>query len=79
MNRLVIDVSSEQHQQIKAPAALNGQSIKDFVMNKVLSQNDMEDLHQLLLSRIHDAKGSELPKQSFSKLTEYLIKPRKNN
>ena len=80
MSRIVIDVTSEQHQQIKALAALRGQSIKDFVMDKVISKDDVdvEELHQLLLSRIHESKNTELPNQSFGQLTELLIERKKD-
>ena len=42
MSRLVIDISPEQHRQIKAMAALSGHSIKDFVMQKLFAA-DSED------------------------------------
>jgi uncharacterized protein (DUF1778 family) len=36
MPRLSIDISSEAHQQLKAMAALKGQSIKDYVLSRAL-------------------------------------------
>ena len=36
MPRLSIDISPEDHQQLKAMAALNGQSIKDYVLSRAL-------------------------------------------
>ena len=46
MSRLVIDVSSEQHQKIKALASLQGKSIKDYVLDKILTDEEsaMEEL-----------------------------------
>jgi hypothetical protein len=58
MGRLVIDVSHEQHKKIKAMATLQGKSIKDFVLEKILpaaiEEEDVawEELKGLLLSRL---------------------------
>jgi len=49
--RLSIEVSSEQHQRLKAVAALSGKSIKAYVLERVLPDTqagyDGEALHQL--------------------------------
>ncbi len=45
--RLSIEVTPEQHQRLKAVAALRGQSIKDYVLNRVLPNDDDEALRQL--------------------------------
>jgi hypothetical protein len=64
MSRLSIDISQEQHQQIKALAALQGKSIKDFILGKLFISNNedekaaMAELETLLLSRIQEAKTS---------------------
>ncbi len=36
MPRLSIDISAEEHQKLKAIAALKGQSIKDYVLGRAL-------------------------------------------
>lgn len=36
MPRLSIDITPEEHQKLKAIAALKGQSIKDYVLNRAL-------------------------------------------
>lgn len=41
MPRLSIDISPQDHQQLKAMAALKGQSIKDYVLSRALV--DMPD------------------------------------
>jgi Antitoxin ParD len=43
MPRLSIDISSEEHRQLKAIAALNGQSIKDYVVARTLHGDDKSD------------------------------------
>lgn len=42
MTRLSIDITPEQHKKLKAIAALRGQSIKDYVLARTLS--DVPDL-----------------------------------
>jgi len=46
--RLSIEVSSEQHQRLKAVAALSGQSIKDYVLDRVLPDLSSETEDQAL-------------------------------
>jgi hypothetical protein len=45
--RLSIEVTPEQHQRLKAVAALRGQSIKDYVLDRVLPNDEDEALRQL--------------------------------
>ena len=41
MPRLSIDITPEEHQKLKAIAALKGESIKDYVLKRTL-----DDAHQ---------------------------------
>jgi hypothetical protein len=43
MSRLSIEVSEHQHQKIKALAALNGRSIKEYILEKTLPDTAAED------------------------------------
>ena len=75
MPRLSIDITPEEHQKLKAIAALKGQSIKDFVLKRTLGEapavDDMsedealEALSDFLKPRIEQAKGGELSTKSF--------------
>lgn len=50
MSRLSIEISKEQHQQIKAIAAMRGMTIKDLILDRVIvqkSNNDQEKLEKL--------------------------------
>ena len=48
MSRISIDVTAEEHQKLKAIAALQGQSIKEFVLARTLgSEDEGEALAQL--------------------------------
>ncbi len=48
--RLSIEISSEQHQRLKASAALQGQSIKDYVLTRTLPDSD----EQIALQKLED-------------------------
>jgi hypothetical protein len=69
MMRLSIEVTPEQHQRLKAVAALRGQSIKDYVLERVLpdiaAADEDEALRQLeafLEPRIKAAKDAAVHK-----------------
>lgn len=63
MSRLVIEMTDEQHQQIKAAAALNGQTIKNFVMDR-LFDDDFAKLASVLEKRIADVKSGNVTGRS---------------
>ena len=47
MSRLSIEITSQQHQRLKAVAALHGQSIKDYILERALPElPDMESLSE---------------------------------
>lgn len=86
MSRLVIDVSGEQHQQIKALAALQGKTIKDLILGKLFKdlniddeQNAWGELETLLASRIEEAEHMGASTKTFEQLTEEMIKARKQS
>ena len=66
MSRISIDVTDEEHQKLKALAALQGKSIKDYVIERTLGADAnkseeaaLEELESLLDKRIQSAqKGS---------------------
>lgn len=56
MPRLSIDITEQQHQQLKISAALTGQSIKDYVLSRAFraaQENDTLSEEQALLA-LHD-------------------------
>lgn len=67
MPRLSIDLNPQEHQQLKAMAALKGQSIKDYVLSRTLSdlpgsaglsdQDALQALKTLLAPRIAEAEA----------------------
>jgi len=46
--RLSIDVTNEQHQRLKAIASLRGQTIKDYVLDRVLPKIPTDDEEEAL-------------------------------
>ncbi|QPH54936.1 antitoxin [Pontivivens ytuae] len=74
MPRLSIDITPEEHQKLKAIAALRGQSIKEFVLKRTLGdvpalENMTEDeafgaLTDFLRPRIDQARRGELSTKS---------------
>ena len=69
MPRLSIDISTEEHRQLKAIAALNGQSIKDYVVARTLHGDEVADdtvdealseLKTLLENRLAEVKSGKV-------------------
>ena len=63
MSRISIDVTPQEHQRLKAMAALQGKSIKEFVLASTLGnqsgptvQRDLAELEAALDQRIEEAK-----------------------
>lgn len=77
MSRLSIEVSNEEHQQIKALAALDGKSIREYVMERVLpvsKQNDAWSKLQILLrERVNEAIHEPASSKTISQITEEEI------
>ena len=79
--RLSIDISPEQHQRLKAVAALQGQSMKDYVLNRVLPQGTestdeaeaLQRLEAFLEPRLKAAQGSTVQK-SVTQIFEDTLK-----
>jgi len=57
MPRLSIDITPEEHQKLKAIAALKGESIKDFVLKRTLGDapalDDMSEDEAVAKGRFH--------------------------
>ena len=58
--RLSIEISREQHQYLKAAAAIQGESIKDYVLKRTLPDLiEIKKLEEFLAPRIDAAKNGE--------------------
>ena len=78
MPRLSIDITAEEHQKLKAIAALKGQSIKDYVLARTLgdapaieSMSEADALAALsayLEPRIAEARRGEVSQKSIEEI-----------
>lgn len=76
MPRLSIDITPEEHQKLKAIAALKGESIKDYVLKRALGHapalDDMSEdeavaaLDDFLKPRIEQARLGEFSTKSMA-------------
>ncbi|GHH05116.1 hypothetical protein [Pseudodonghicola xiamenensis] len=76
MPRLSIDITPEEHQKLKAIAALRGQSIKDYVLNRTLGdapplegkseEAAFDALARFIEPRIEQARRREFSSKSIS-------------
>lgn len=66
--RLSIEVTKAQHQQLKAAAALQGQSIKSYVLERTLpnadEQSALTELEAFLKPRVDAISQNDLSEQS---------------
>ena len=77
MSRISIDVSREEHQRLKALAALQGKSIKDFVIQRTLGgtgddnrDTALAELELLLDERIQMSAKGKTSKRTVSEVFE---------
>jgi hypothetical protein len=73
MSRISIDVSDQEHKKLKALAALRGQSIKDFVLERALGGDEAEtaalkELEELLDDRIRAAQAGAVSRRTVSEV-----------
>jgi Antitoxin ParD len=73
MSRLSIDLTPEQHQKIKAIAAMQGKSIKEYVLTRILPTSSDEklallELETLLDERVTSAKAGKISQKSVEEI-----------
>lgn len=82
MSRLTIEVSSEQHQHIKVMAAMRGQSIKEYIINRVFNEKNEEEekeeaawkkLMLLLEVRIAEVREQGVSRKTVQQITEEAL------
>jgi hypothetical protein len=72
MARLSIEVSDTDHKKLKAAAAVEGVSIKDFVLSRTIDSDDRnwQNLSNFLAPRIKEAKEGNFSTRSFDQIIE---------
>jgi Antitoxin ParD len=79
MSRLTIDITEQQHQSIKAMAALQGKSIKEYAVERLFPQASGEEqalseLKQLLQQRMAQANRGEVSTKSITEVADDAIR-----
>ncbi|MEX2498805.1 MAG: antitoxin [Wenzhouxiangellaceae bacterium] len=78
MSRLTIDVTEQQHQTLKALAALEGKTIKQYALERLFTADSagdqaLDELKALLSERLSEALRGEVVQGSISKLAEHAL------
>lgn len=79
MSRLTIDITEQQHQSIKAMAALQGKSIKEYAVERLFpnaygEEQALSDLKQLLEQRLAQASRGDVSTKSITEIAEESIR-----
>lgn len=75
MSRLTIDITDQQHQRLKAVAALQGKTIKQYAIERLFSAQPGEDqswqeLKALLGKRIEEGLSGAVSTKDFDAIVE---------
>ena len=74
MSRLTIDMSDQQHQSLKALAALQGKTIKQYALERLLPGEDdanaWTELKTLLAARVEEGLGGRISTKSVDAIVE---------
>lgn len=75
MSRLTIDVTDQQHQSLKAMAALQGKTLKQYTLERLFSGNadvDLawQELKALLTLRINEGLSGKVSAKSISDILD---------
>lgn len=79
MSRLTIDITEQQHQSIKAMAALQGKSIKEYAVERLFpaaseEEHALGELKALLEQRMAQASRGEVSTKSITEVAEEAIR-----
>lgn len=76
--RLSIEISREQHKKLKATAAMQGKSIKDYVLDRTLPDNQEEaalrELETFLQPRVEEALRGERSDKTVDEIVAETLK-----
>ncbi len=75
MSRLTIDITEQQHKALKALAALEGKSIKQYALERLFpSEWDEEkawaDLKSLIERRVAESSAGSISSKTFDEIVE---------
>lgn len=66
MTRLTIDITRQQHENLKAQAALQGKTIRQYALERLFpgdpnGDRSWQELKTLLDARVHDGLAGKVP------------------
>jgi len=75
MSRLTIDMTDQQHQSLKALAALQGKTIKQYALERLLPADSagdqaLRELKQLLSDRIAEGLAGKVSNKSIGDIVD---------
>lgn len=78
MSRLTIDVTEQQHQALKAMAALQGKTIKQYALERLFpgaseEERALQDLQALLSQRLAEAQRGEVIDRSIMDVADEVL------
>ena len=78
MSRLTIDITDQQHQNLKALAALHGKTIKQYAVERLFPAGEGDDgawqeLKTLLGKRIADGLAGDVSAKSIDAITHDVL------
>ncbi|ESQ88823.1 antitoxin [Asticcacaulis benevestitus] len=79
MSRLTIDMTDQQHQSLKALAALQGKTIRQYALERLLPASwegaqDWLELKDFLTKRIEQGLNGDLASLSFEQIVDEELK-----
>lgn len=81
MSRLSIELTNEQHQMLKAVAAMNGNTIREYVLSRILpavseEAEALKELESFLMPRLNDAQRGNTVSLSATQIFEETLNKR---
>jgi alpha-galactosidase/6-phospho-beta-glucosidase family protein len=78
MSRLTIDVTDQQHQSLKAIAALQGKTIKEYALEKLFpphadEEQAFKELASILAQRIAESQKGEVDHRTLTEIAEAYL------
>ncbi len=78
MSRLTIDITDQQHQSLKALAALQGKTIKQYALERLFpgdtdGERAWEELKTMVTVRINDGLAGKLSTKTVNEILEEEI------
>lgn len=81
MSRLTIDITDQQHQSLKALAALQGKTIKQYALERLFPGDSVgnqawEELKAVLQARIDDGLAGNLSTKTIGNILDDALRER---